>query len=490
MGKDKNYSLNIHHRRVEIDKAFYKNPKPLGAGHFYLGLAENGKVSFFPNYPKKGSFLRDLINGEEIYDALQKVYHDVTNIEENELVQWITTKTIKLTPEQFTQAYEYAVTHQASTTEKSYDGGFKSAAFIQSVYHEAGLPLHFTAIYTRSELRDLGTSAATKVLIQYGSRDTFEKHFSKISAPNEIELASRLNIPKNTIIPNGDYNFFSILVPEINLPLNYQPLIPALKNPNEVKEIMEIHEELRKLLCDSLKTHLPYRSPIIAVEKNHWPDIIHCSLLYMTKQFISKGPDVVATPEFQQWAKEIMSTKVYNNITLYLNSTKFNEFIKLDEIANRMSANLSQCSEEFFKLLVTTHKIFYEKWKLEAPPKDTVSSKIKKFFSKKSTELLSATSETQEFEDQLTISYKSTIKELIEKFHKVRIAIDYELNRSIDHLVNNFNFLDLVARGQFPNYYNPELLCNKTTEQLIEFSQTLIPDLDVSDQVVGLGELL
>lgn len=477
MNKDTNYSLHIHHRGVEIKEVLPKMKKhALAAGHFYCSLEKDGKVSFFTNYPREVSLLSHLINGQELYNALEAVYGDdaMKNIEAKSLVQRITTKTIHLTEEQFTKAYDYAKSYTTrqvgDNTEKHvakpYDDGIKAANFIQTVYHEAGLPLNFTSVYTRSELTNLGTYAARVVLVKYGSKDTFTQYFRSVSALNEIELAMRFNIPKNAITPvmkvteANRCSFFSVLVKEINLPNNAQSLDT------------EIQEFLRSSLDDSFKTLLPYVVPAIPLEIKYLQDKIHCplqdkipcALWYMSPQYISKGPDIIRTPQLKQWFKDMHKNetdiKIYDNLMLYLNTVKFNEFIKIDEIANCMSINLNQCAEKFLSLLVKNHKIFQDKLEKGAEINTTIAARIKKYFSNKSTEELA----NKEWQSKVQLSYTQTIHDLVEKFKTLVAALDYGFQSSMTKLVNNFNFLELLKNGDFPDHYNPKIICNSTTE--------------------------
>ncbi len=483
MSKDKNYSLNIHHRKVKIDqKSEEKHPAQLSAGHFYFGLEEDGKVTFFTNYPEKMEFLSNLINGKELYMALEEVYKDIHDIEKKSLLQWITTRSINLSQEQFTKAYKYAQEHQERQIEESYDGGLQSAALIQAVYHAAGLPLHFTSVYTKAELTNFSTPVAKNILVRYGSRDTFEKDFRNIPAVNKTELAMRLNIPEKTIITKGigkhEYTIFSILVKEIDLPNNQQILNT------------ETQDRLQSSLNNYLKTSLPYTvpcaHPITSLEKKHLENIIHCSILYINKKFISKGPDILKTTELQRWLGDMMvDYKVYTTVMLYLNAIKFNEFVKPDEIANHISSHINKYAEKCFDSLITIHNKFENRLEL-GPPKDSkVTSKIKKYFAKKSTEEAATT----EWQSQLEASLEKTTEDLGKNFNQLAEAIRYDFEVSMARLANHFNILELLEKGRFPERYNPKILCNETTDKLSNFSQEMLINATVPNGVEHLGEL-
>ncbi|HJD66831.1 MAG TPA: hypothetical protein LFV91_07470 [Rickettsia endosymbiont of Bembidion nr. Transversale] len=69
-----------------------------------------------------------------------------------------------------------------------------SASLVQNLYHATGLPLYFTASYSKPELANLESIDAKKALEVYGSRDDIIKKLHSIYGDSKEEVAKMLNI--------------------------------------------------------------------------------------------------------------------------------------------------------------------------------------------------------------------------------------------------------------------------------------------------------
>ncbi|WP_375326826.1 hypothetical protein [Candidatus Tisiphia endosymbiont of Nemotelus uliginosus] len=466
MAKGQKFSLNIHHRsiRLSTDSTRYTDQKLL-AGHFYIGLEREGKEIFFNKYPIKVGFLDNLIDSQIIKSELIAVYGSIQAIESYKLIQCITTNIIPLTAAQFAKAYTYVVDQVESKIKTSYTELSGNADYVQSVYHAAGLPLYFTTIYTKNELKDLHTHAAKYVLLRYGSRDTLEQYFHNVSAENKEELAQRLNINKEAITPllitkkSSKYCFFSVSLKDVILPYKQQ-------FSNIVSQ-----EALISPMGGGLEIPLPYPVPhqFFAPGKN-WCDIIPIALFYMTSKFIISGPSVMKTEQMKYWLE---MEKTYE-AELYLNFIKFNEFIKVDEIASRVSTDIVKFREKFVDLLVTYDSQHQQSIKIAKKENVTFFKKLKQYFTKKSIVPEVSPEEHRQIEEQQI--------EKIQLYNKIIHEINERFNQVTYEAAENFNFLALTAQGRLPDCQIAALFNIKNLTQT--FLQGVIKDLDLADSTV------
>ncbi len=202
---EREYYLNLYHRnaRVVIDKD--GNPEPskvLTPGHFYVGLVDgNGKEKMIGKYPKdEESTINSVIGQSKIKDEL--VTHMLLTKLEKTPGEYITSKTIRLTEEQYNAAVRYVESNQDGSKSTPFVFNlFDCSVFVQGVYNAAGLSLHFTMLHTKEELLGLNTPVAMNVLKNLGSRDTLKQHFSNIEGVNKQQLAQSLNLSPDKVKP-------------------------------------------------------------------------------------------------------------------------------------------------------------------------------------------------------------------------------------------------------------------------------------------------
>jgi hypothetical protein len=150
-------------------------------------------IAFFEEENKDGHFcvgLRDLEGGT--------VYSGFVSPRKN---PFLMKKTICISKEDYDDAKNailYSFDQEKKENKEDKDNGLEvRLAYIQQIYHAAHLPLYFTSLFTRQELSQYESSKVA--LYFYGSKDTFSKHFSKVSALNKFALASKLNIDMKAI---------------------------------------------------------------------------------------------------------------------------------------------------------------------------------------------------------------------------------------------------------------------------------------------------
>jgi hypothetical protein len=213
MSKQKDYFFNVYHRNISVNEEIQKEVSP---GHFYLMLESGFKQSFFGKYPKNTDSINlNLIAGEsKISTEDEKVKHQKIEeyLEQNPSENILCRKTAPLNKEEYKHAFSYAVSKcEGTDREGIYIIGMADCSdFVQAVYHAAGLPLNFTILYTREELKVLDSWAATHILLKYASRDTFKFHFRSIEAPTREQLAEGLNIGVDKIEVNESLNVFML----------------------------------------------------------------------------------------------------------------------------------------------------------------------------------------------------------------------------------------------------------------------------------------
>lgn len=205
LAKEANYFLGIHHDlKVEdgLNSVMVINPN--SPGHFYVSLLSQTPKTheFFGVNPAidEGQTLLENIGGaftEIIIDESAR-YNKSIAFQEMNGNKILDTRCIPLTRDQYNTTYRYVCKRMQQNN--WYVLGYKDCAdFVQDVYHSTGLSLYFTKVFTKSELLELGTSSALKVLGRYGSRDTLQDKFLRIESVSKQALAEELNISEKQI---------------------------------------------------------------------------------------------------------------------------------------------------------------------------------------------------------------------------------------------------------------------------------------------------
>lgn len=194
--------LNIHYRNATPDDAC-STVKKSSSGHFFISLQLDGIATFFGKY-SDGIFLAsEMIKSQ----TEAKFYACLMNLDENSDLKSLTTKSVKLTDDQYEKAMLYLKNREA----RIYTAGIDDCVdFAQEVYNAAGLPLYFTSLYKRDELRSLEGLAVQKVRFTYGSIDAFATEFTNISAENKNALSAKLNVRVKDIteLPGSNGQYF------------------------------------------------------------------------------------------------------------------------------------------------------------------------------------------------------------------------------------------------------------------------------------------
>lgn len=202
------YKLNIHYRAAVLSDGFTKVEKSI-TGHFFISLEKNGERFYFGKYPKGGGPIKTIFGSEKIESKKEADYVlCLKQFEIRDNQKYLDTKTIKLSEEQYSRAFEYAKSKsEGKIATKMYVLGLADCAdFVQSVYNAAGLPLYFSSAYRRKEL--ILSLAGRKVLTAYGCLDKFVSKFAKIYASNRKKLATKLNVHEELIIALPEKIFF------------------------------------------------------------------------------------------------------------------------------------------------------------------------------------------------------------------------------------------------------------------------------------------
>lgn len=196
-GTQANYFLNIYHD-VAIDELsdidlVINNSSP---GHFYIGVVEGELVKsygFNPDVPWKILAANGRVRSED--DRLKRAKKYEVEKSQNILC----TKSIPLTYDQYHLAKAYINKWEGVT--QTYTIGLHDCTdFVQEVYHETGLSLYFTKVFTKQELSDLGTEVRFKVMSRYGARDCFPEMFINMEGESIEAISRKLNIPCEQIV--------------------------------------------------------------------------------------------------------------------------------------------------------------------------------------------------------------------------------------------------------------------------------------------------
>lgn len=196
-GTQANYFLNIYHDVAIIElsdiDSVINNSSP---GHFYIGMVEGELVKsygFNPDVPWKILAANGRVRSED--DRLKRAKKYEVEKSRNILC----TKSIPLTYDQYHLAKAYVNKWEGVT--QTYTIGLHDCTdFVQEVYHETGLSLYFTKVFTKQELSDLGTKVCLKVLSRYGARDCFPEMFINTEGESIEAISSKLNIPCRQIV--------------------------------------------------------------------------------------------------------------------------------------------------------------------------------------------------------------------------------------------------------------------------------------------------
>lgn len=203
-----------------------------------------------------------------------------------------------------------------------------------------------------------------------------------------------------------------------------------------------------------------------------WCDIIPIPLFYMNSKVISSGPAIMKSDPISYWQEK---EKTYET-ELYLNYTKFHEFIKVDEIASRVSTDIAKFLEKFWDLLVVWDFLSQHSGETEKKEKVTFLTKLKKHFTKKAVVLEVSPEELLKIEkrqiEQMQV-YNKVIQEINERFNQVA-----------DEATEKFDFLELITQGSLPDYLAPLFNINSLTTA---FLKGVINDLEEPDGVILLG---
>jgi hypothetical protein len=260
---EEKYSLYIHHRNTAvIENVTGQLQQTKSSGHFYLNFQRNSDKTFFGKHPSKGNLFFG--KAEIRTDAEELTHYQLNDDLPNQTgKKHVDTVQIDLTKEQYDKGLGHAKAVSELKGGEYYVIGFADCVdFVQSVYHAAGLPFYFTQVYSRQQLKDFGTLAADKALADYGSRDTTEEHLSQVEEATREQLASKLNINVDKIIPSSSvlgHNPDSSLQPNFKISLPDSDLLPttsfriidgsATKQEQEQKdkEDVKVAEEAEKL---------------------------------------------------------------------------------------------------------------------------------------------------------------------------------------------------------------------------------------------------
>lgn len=178
--------LKIHH-----DYSVDKIGKLIG--HFYVELHDaitNTSILRGKN-PKEKSFIKPA-NCGEVIDELARITQTKEYMKEMDDII-LTTKVIPLTEQQYTKTMRFINEY----TCKVYAAGINDcASYAQAVYNAAGLPRHFTDVYSSEELSILHGLATFSVHQRFGSKDTN----IIVGGFSEEEVAQHYNVELGRVI--------------------------------------------------------------------------------------------------------------------------------------------------------------------------------------------------------------------------------------------------------------------------------------------------
>lgn len=189
--RDAKYFLKIHHDfTVKEDLSELES----SIGHFYIELTDTilNTTKLSGKYPIEGVRMTALNLGE-IKEEEQRLNKSKQYMKKNNEEITLTTKVIPLTVEQYFRASMFL----SSKNRGIYAAGIDDCiCFTQEVYSAAGLPRHFTDVYTAAELISLGSVASKAAFARYGSRDS---HIP-VNGFSVEEVASKYHVSADRVI--------------------------------------------------------------------------------------------------------------------------------------------------------------------------------------------------------------------------------------------------------------------------------------------------
>jgi hypothetical protein len=191
--------LTIYHDvGLKLEESTNLVVKTFSFGHFYLGLS-NGEINvsygFNPINIANSIIGKGKVKTEDERLSLHNQYEQQT---QNSLLY---SKHIPLSFVQYCKATSYVEKYLG--VKQTYIVAERDCSdFVQDVYHETGLSLYFTKVFTKQELLELGTEVCLKVLSRYGARDIFSDIFTnaELGCSNVKEVSNKLNIPVNQVV--------------------------------------------------------------------------------------------------------------------------------------------------------------------------------------------------------------------------------------------------------------------------------------------------
>jgi len=197
--KSAKHFLAIYHDvALKLNRTEEKLIKDISTGHFYIGLITEEDASSYGFNPTS---LIDVFGGMGVVGVENERLARSKRYEEETKEEVLCTKLIPLTYQQYSKANLFVEHNLGIETE--YKIGHRDCVdFVQDVYHETGLSLYFTKVFTKQELLDLGTKVCLKVLSRYGARDIFSDIFTnaELGCSNAKEVSNKLNIPVNQVV--------------------------------------------------------------------------------------------------------------------------------------------------------------------------------------------------------------------------------------------------------------------------------------------------
>lgn len=187
---DSTYKLHIYNRGNIGPKGIPK------IGHFFVSLEKNGKEQPFGLYPAK-NFLTgygEIKESHEMLFAYNILLRSVKNGERR-----LNRKTINLAPEEYLKARKFIWKLLVSRKVTYIFGKYDCTDFVQSVYHAAGLPLHYALLYTADEISHLKGLAAWKVDYKYGNLDKAHTLFQEITAESKEKVCEKFNVKEKDV---------------------------------------------------------------------------------------------------------------------------------------------------------------------------------------------------------------------------------------------------------------------------------------------------
>ncbi|MCC8461680.1 MAG: LysM peptidoglycan-binding domain-containing protein [Rickettsia endosymbiont of Ecitomorpha arachnoides] len=181
----------------------------LSVGPFFVRLKANNQVTNIGQCSQDSSFFLSKTSlNTPIENSIIDLFKSTQGVTEGSMH----TKTLNLTKEQYNKILQYiesgikygdtkVLQSQTSTNETSNNiehhylvKADDSASLVQNLYHATGLPLYFTAAYSKPELVNLESIDAKKALEAYSSRDDIIKKLNSIYGDSKEEIAKMLNI--------------------------------------------------------------------------------------------------------------------------------------------------------------------------------------------------------------------------------------------------------------------------------------------------------